>query len=244
MADTFTTNLALTKPEVGASSDTWGNKLNDDLDLLDGLFPSGALALNRGGTGGTDAASARASLGLGDLATQNSFAVNITGGTAVLSTIQAAADAPMVYLTETDAATDNKQWRFLAQGQVFYLQCMNDALNNNGNVMTVTRSGVSPSVVNFGTTVQINGNVAYHAGNISTASIAETQIADGSLFARVGSNETISGTWTYTTSPQKTGAGKFLHYASATNSGGAITTSTVDPSGTPAAGDVWFKYTA
>lgn len=233
MADTFTANLNLTKPGIGESTDTWGTKLNDNFDDIDALFPSGALPVVSGGTGATTASGARTNLELGTMATQAASSVAITGGTATLSTIRSESTNPFIAFYETDASTTNRNWRFSVNGEILSLLLLNDAASTSGAAFTVTRAANSASVMNVSATLQVSGNVVYHAGNIS---------ASGAAMA--GSAATITGAWTFTAIPSKTSGGKFLHYDSSTQSGGAITVSTSAASGTPGAGDLWIQYVA
>ena len=51
MADTTTTKWGLIKPEVGSSADTWGGKINDNLDTIDeNIFPVIGTVSQSGGT--------------------------------------------------------------------------------------------------------------------------------------------------------------------------------------------------
>lgn len=48
MSVTFTTNLNLSKPSVGGSSNVWGGLINDDLDAVDAIFAGGGTGTSVG----------------------------------------------------------------------------------------------------------------------------------------------------------------------------------------------------
>lgn len=130
-----------------------------DADLLDGMQPA-------------------------TTATANTIVQRDASGSITGTEIISSQTVPVVQLYDTDAATDHKRWRFMADNGAFALQTVNDAYTAASNIMTASRSGNSGVSATFQVPLTVSGSVAASSSSNPQIVLNETDgLADQKRWA-------------------------------------------------------------